>query len=54
MRGFSFLDPFIWSFIGFLYLYGHLFLLVGEVFFYDFVEDVFRSYELGIFIILYF
>jgi hypothetical protein len=51
MRGFSFLVPFIWCSIGFLCLYVHLFLWVGEIFFYDFVEDVFRSFELGIFVL---
>jgi hypothetical protein len=25
----------------------------GEVFFYDFSEDIFRSFELGIFVLLY-
>jgi hypothetical protein len=51
-QAFSTLVPFIWS-TGFLYLYGHPFLYVGEVFFYDFAEDIFMFFELEIFTLLY-
>jgi hypothetical protein len=35
----------IWSSVGFLYLHGHLFLYVREVFF-NFVEDIYWFFKL--------
>jgi hypothetical protein len=35
-----------WNFVGFLYV--HLFIKVREVFFYNFVEDIFWPFKLGI------
>ena len=53
MKVFSFLVQLIWCSVGFLYIYDHLFLQVREVFFYDFVEDVFWPFELGFFTLFY-
>jgi hypothetical protein len=53
MGGISFLVQSIWSSVGFLYLYGHLFLWVRKVFFYNFVEDIYRLFKLEIFIFFY-
>jgi hypothetical protein len=53
MGGISFRVQFIWSFVGFLYVHGHLFLYVREVFFYDFVEYIYWSFKLGIFDLFY-
>ena len=47
--GISFLVQFIWCSVGFLYVHGHLFLWVWEVFFYNFVKDIYWHSELGIF-----
>lgn len=38
MRGFSFLVPFVRCSVGYLYLYGRLFLQVGDDFFYDLLK----------------
>jgi hypothetical protein len=39
--------------VGFLYVHGHLFLEVGEVFFHNFVEDIYWPFKLEIFLIVY-
>jgi len=39
--GVSFLFQSVWSSVDFFYDYGHIFLLVREVFFYYFVEDIY-------------
>jgi hypothetical protein len=46
--GISFLVPSVWCSVGFLHVHGYLFLLVREVIFYNFVEDVCWPFELGI------
>ena len=51
--GISFLVQFIWCSVGFLYVHGHLFLWVWEVFFYNFVKDIYWPFELGIFTLFY-
>jgi hypothetical protein len=53
MGGISFLDQSIPGSVGFLYVYGHLFLQVREVFFFNFVEDVYQPFKLGIFLLFY-
>jgi hypothetical protein len=45
----SFLVQSIWSSVGFLYVHGHLFLQVKEVFFYTFVEAMYWPFKLGFF-----
>jgi hypothetical protein len=51
--GISFLVQPIWSSVGFLYAPGYLFLQVGEVFFYNFVEDIYWPLKLKIFLLIY-
>ena len=51
--GISFLVQSIWSSVGFLYVHGHLFLQVREVFFYNFVEDIYWPFKLGLFTLFY-
>jgi hypothetical protein len=53
MRRLSFLVPFILVFYRLLVPLCPSLSLGWEVFFYDFVEDTFMSFELGIFILLY-
>jgi hypothetical protein len=48
--GISFLVQAIWSSVGFLYVHEHLFLSVREVFFLNFVEDIYWPFNLKIFI----
>lgn len=43
-----------WYSVSFLYVYRNLFLLVGEIFFYDFAENIFWSLKLRLFILFYF
>jgi hypothetical protein len=45
----SFLVQSIWSSVGFLYVYRNLFLQVREVYSYNFVEDIYWPFKLGIF-----
>jgi hypothetical protein len=51
--GISFLVQTIWSSVGFLYVQGHLFLYVGEVFFHNVVEDIYWPFKLEIFLFFY-
>jgi hypothetical protein len=47
IRGISFLVQSIWNSVGFLYVYGHLCLLVRKGFFYNFIEDIYWPFKLG-------
>jgi hypothetical protein len=51
--GISFLVQSIWSSVDFLYGYGHIFLWIRKFFFYNFVEDIYWPFKLGIFIPFY-
>jgi hypothetical protein len=44
----SFLVQSILSSVGFLYFHGHLFPYVREVFFYNFAQDIYWQFTLGI------
>ena len=52
MSGDTFLVLSIWSSIGPLYVHGHLFL-VGEIFLYNFVEDIYWCFDLKFSILIY-
>jgi hypothetical protein len=51
MGGISFLVQSIWGSVVLLYVYGHLFL--QEVFFYNFVQDMYWLFKLEIFTVFY-
>ena len=53
MGRFPFLVQSVWCSVSFLDIYRHLFLRIREIFFYDFVEDIFWAFVLGIFSYFY-
>jgi hypothetical protein len=53
-EGISFLAQAIWSSVGFFYVYEHLVLYIRKVFFYNFVEDIYWPFKLGIITLFFF